>query len=147
MGAHDDKQNDLAAFTPDPLEDLTIQDALIISAVYAVQADPKKCKRIITLAQKHSLFVEKPEDTSARVNKYANLMQSGKSLKAVEAVTRDLKPEHRKQAFAFALEAALTDEVLTGKKKKTLQTLATKLALYNEFVDQKLATIQDKTGR
>ena len=74
-------------------------------------------------------------------------MQSGKSLKAVEAVTRDLKPEHRKQAFAFALEAALTDEVLTGKKKKTLQTLATKLALYNEFVDQKLATIQDKTGR
>jgi hypothetical protein len=146
MGAPEDKQDNLAAFQSGPLEDLTIQNALIISAVYAVQADPEKCKRISALAQKHSLFVEKPEDTSARVNRYANLMQGEQSLKAVEAATRDLKPEHRKQAFAFALEAALTDEVLTGKKKKTLQTLAAKLALDNEFVDQKLAAIQGKAG-
>ena len=52
MGTHDHTQNDLAAFTPDPLEDLTIQDALIISAVYAAHANVGKCKLIGTLAQK-----------------------------------------------------------------------------------------------
>jgi hypothetical protein len=147
MGAPEDKQNDLAAFAPNPLEDLTIQDGLIISAVYVVQADPEKCKRISTLAQKHPLFVEEPENTTARVNKYANLMQGGQPLKAVEAVTRELKPEHHKQAFAFAVKAALIDDILSGKMKKTLQTLATKLAIDSEFVDQKLAEIQGKPGR
>ena len=147
MDTPEDKQNNLTAFQSGPLEDLTIQDGLIISAVYAVQADTEKCNQIKDLAQKHSLFVEKPEDTSTRVNKFTNLMQGGHPLKAVEAVTRSLKPAHRKQAFEFALEAALVDGVFTQKKKKTLQSLATKLALDNEFVDQKLATIQDKSGR
>ena len=74
-------------------------------------------------------------------------MQGHQSLEAVEAVTRNLKPAHRKQAFEFALEAALADGVFTEKKKKTFLTLATKLALDNEFVDHKLATIQDKSDR
>ena len=147
MGAPEDKQNNLTAFQSGPLEDLTIQDGLIISAVYAVHADTEKCNQIKGLAQKHPLFVEKSKDTSSRVNKFTNLMQGGQSLKAVEAVTRSLKPAHRKQAFEFALEAALVDGVFTEKKKKTFLTLATKLALDNEFVDHKLATIQDKTGR
>lgn len=141
MGAHDDKQDDLAAFTPDPLEDLTIQDALIISAVYVVKADPGKCKRISTLAQKNPLFVEEPENTLARVNKFTNLMQNGKFPKALEAVTRDLKPEQRKQAFEFAIEASLAGRAPTEKKKQTLQTLADQLALGAEFVDRKLANI------
>lgn len=147
MGAPEDNQNNLTAFQSSPLEDLTIQDGLIISAVYAVHADTEKCNKIKILAQKHPSFFEKSEDTSSRVNKFTNLMQSGQSLQAVEAVTRSLKPVHRKQAFEFALEAALVDGVFTEKKKKTLQTLATKLAIDNEFVEQKLATIQDKSGR
>jgi hypothetical protein len=147
MGVPEDKQKNLTAFQSGPLEDLTIQDGLIISAVYAVHADTEKCNQIKGLAQKHPLFVEKSEDTSARVNKFTNLMQGGQSLKAVEAVTRSLKPAHRKQAFEFALEATLADGVFTEKKKKTFLTLATKLALDNEFVDHKLATIQDKSDR
>jgi hypothetical protein len=147
MGASEIKQNNSTAFQSGPLEDLTIQDGLIISAVYAVQADTEKCNQLKELAQKHPLFVEQPENTSARVNKFTNLMQGDRSLEAIEAVTRSLKPVQRKQAFEFALEAALADAVFTEKKKKILQTLATKLALDNEFVDQKLATIQDKSGR
>ena len=147
MGAPEDKQNNLTAFQSGPLEDLTIQEGLIVSAVYAVHADTEKCNKIKGLAQKHPLFVEKSEDTSSRVNKFTNLMQGSQSLKAVEAVTRSLKPAHRKQAFEFALEAALADGVFTEKKKKTLQTLASKLALDTQFVDQMLATIQDKSGR
>lgn len=139
-------KGNLTGFQSGPLEDLTIQDALIISAVYAVEADSKKCDRISALAQKHALFVEKPEDTSSRVNKFTNLMQVRQPLMAIEAAARDLKPEHRKQAFEFAVAVALADEVLTEKKKKTLQTLATKLALDNEFVDQKLANFKSKAG-
>jgi hypothetical protein len=147
MEKSNEKKDDLAAFAPDPLKDLTIQDALIISAVHAVQADPKKCERISTLAQKHPLFVEEPENTTTRVNKYVNLMQGGKSSKAVEAVTNYLNPEHRQQAFEFAAKAVVEDNELTNDKKKTLRTLAAKLALDNEFVDRKLATIQDKSFR
>lgn len=147
MGASEDKQNNSTAFQSGPLEDLTIQDGLIISAVYAVQSETEKCNQLKELAQKHPLFVEQPENTSARVNKFTNLMQGGKSLEAIEAVTRSLKPAHRKQAFEFAMEAALVDTVFTEKKKKIFQTLATKLALDTEFVDQKLAAIQDKHVR
>jgi len=145
MGTPEDMQDELAAFESGPLEDLTIQDALIISAVYAVNADVEKCKRISALAQKHPLFIEQPENTSTRVNKFANLMQGGQSLKAVEAVTRDLKPEHRKQAFEFATAAVLADSELTNEKKKILHTLATKLAIDNAFVNQKLSKNIDNT--
>ncbi len=147
MEESNEKLEDFAAFTPDPLKDLTIQDALIISAVYVVEADPEKCKQISLLAQKHPLFVEEPENTTTRVNKYVNLMQGGKSSKAVEAVTNSLNPEHRQQAFEFAAEAAVEDNELTNDRKKTLRTLAAKLALDNEFVDRKLATIQNKSVR
>jgi predicted PP-loop superfamily ATPase len=147
MGSPENKQNNSTAFQSGPLEDLTIQDGLIISAVYAVQTDTEKCNQLKEVAQKHPLFVEEPEKTSARVNKFTNLMQGGQSLKAIEAVARSLKPAHRKQAFEFALEAAMADAVLTEKKKKILQTLATKLALDNAFVEQKLAAIEDKSGR
>jgi uncharacterized tellurite resistance protein B-like protein len=140
------KQNEMASFTPDPLKDLTIQDALIISAVYAVHANERKCEQIGTLAQKHPLFVEEPENTFARVNKYTNLMQRGDSSEAVEAVTRELKPAQRKQAFEFAIEAALADEALTEKKKQTLQTLADKLHLDKEFVDRALAHMPNKNA-
>ena len=147
MGAPEDRQDEVAAFESGPLEDLTIQDGLIISAVYAVSADLEKCKGISALAQKQPLFVEQPQNTSARVNKFANLMQGGQSLKAVEAVSRELKPEHRKQAFEFATAVVLAGNEFTNEKKKILQTLATKLAIDNAFVDQTLAAIQDKSGR
>ncbi|MGD1970001.1 MAG: hypothetical protein PVG52_02720 [Desulfobacterales bacterium] len=144
MSTHNGAQNELASFTPDPLQDLTIQDAFIISAVYAVRGNEEKCEKIGSLAQKHPLFVEKQEHTAARVNKYTNLMHSENSLQAVEAVARDLKPEQRKQAFEFAIEAALADEALTEKKKQTLQTLADKLDLDRKFVGRTLANMPHK---
>ena len=145
MEDSNEKQDNALAFTPDPLEDLTIQDALIISAVHAVQADPAKCKRISRLAQRHPLFVEDPENTTARVNKYVNLMQAGETLQAVEAVTECINPEQRQQAFEFAAAAAVEEDDLTNDKKQILQELADRLALDNHFVDRKLATIQDKS--
>jgi uncharacterized membrane protein YebE (DUF533 family) len=70
-------------------------------------------------------------------------MQATQSPQAVEAIARDLKPEHRQQAFEFATEAVLADNRPTKKKKKILQALAAKLELKDEFVDQKLSKFHD----
>ena len=146
MALFEVKKKEMAAYQSSPLEDLTIQDGFIISAIYAVEADTRRCEQIKSLAQHQALFEEKPKDTSARVNKFANLMQGGNSLKAVEATARKLKPEQRKQAFEFAIQAARADGPLTEKTKHSLQTLAHKLALDQEFVDRKLATARNKNS-
>jgi hypothetical protein len=138
MAVSEGKQNEVAKFDTGPLKDLTIQDALIISALYAVEADTEKCRHIKKLAQKHPLFAEKPEDTSTRVNKFVNLMQADQPFKALEAAVRNLKPQDRKQVFEFAIEAVLAVGGQTEKKQKALKTLAANLALENEFVDRKL---------
>lgn len=44
------------------------------------------------------------------------------------------------------MEAALAGEALTEDKKKMLLTLGGKLALDTEFVDRKLASVDQKTG-
>lgn len=146
MGAREDQQDDLAAFQSGPLTDLTLQDALIICAVYAVQADPDQCDHIKALAQKHPLFAEDPEGTSGRVNKFTNLMQVRHPLEAVDAAIRDLNSKHRREAFAFAVDAALAGKPLTEDRKKLLQALATKLALDTEFVNRKLTKIKSTRG-
>ena len=56
MGASEEKHDELEAFEPAPLENLTVQDALIFSAVYSAQADSEKCEKIRALAEKHPLF-------------------------------------------------------------------------------------------
>ena len=145
MEDSNEKQDGFTVYPPAPLKVLTIKDALIVSAVHSVQADPEKCNRISRMAQKHPLFDEAPENTTTRVNKYMNLMQGGKTMQAIEAVTNYLNPEHRLQAFEFAADAALEDNELSKDKKKNLQTLAATLALDSEFVEHKLAKIQNKS--
>ena len=44
------------------------------------------------------------------------------------------------------METALAGAALTEDKKKKLRTLGEKLALDNQFVDQKLASFDQKTG-
>jgi hypothetical protein len=138
MKPYDKKRLGFAAFKPDRF---TIQDALIISALYVVQTDLKKCQQIKFLAKSHPLFDEKPKETSARVNKFTNWMQGKESLKAVEAAAHSLKPQQRRLAFEFAVAAALIDNVLTDKMKSNLHALAFELAIDDEFFRQQLTKI------
>lgn len=143
MGASEEKHDELEAFEPAPLENLTVQDALIFSAVYSAQADSEKCEKIRALAEKHPLFDEKPEDTLARVNKFTNWMQAGQDPTINEALSLlgKLKPEQRKQAFEFAIQAALMDSKLTEEKEKILRALAVKLNLDDDFINRQLANV------
>jgi hypothetical protein len=142
MGTSWEKQDELVEYQSALIEDLTIQDALIFSAVYAAQAASEKCEIIRKLARKHPLFEDKPGDTIARVNSFTNWMQGGQTPAKIETLLRDFKPEQRRQAFEFATHVILMDSELTEDKKKVLRKLATKLTLEDEFVERKLANLE-----
>ena len=47
MSLADDAKKEIAAYQSAPLEDLTVQDTLVIIAVYAAQIDPEDCRENI----------------------------------------------------------------------------------------------------
>ena len=68
----------MAAYKSGPFEDLTVQDALTIIAVFAAQMDPEKCaddvRRIGAIAENHPEFVETNRNILKRINKFVNSM-------------------------------------------------------------------------
>jgi hypothetical protein len=137
MTLSNETKNEMAAYQSGPFEDLTIQEALTIIAVYAAQMDPKKCeddvKRIVATAERFPEFVAKKESIFAFVNKFINSMQAIDSQKAVEIAADVLNTEMRKTAFKLAAEVALPDKVLTDKKKSVLDSLETKLSISSDY--------------
>ena len=133
-------KSEMAAYQSGPFEDLTIQEALTIIAVYAAQMDPKKCeddvKRIVATAERFPEFVAKKESIFSFVNKFINSMQAMDPQKAVEIASNGLTMELRKTAFKLAAEVALPDKVLTDKKKSVLDSLETKLSISSEFAQK-----------
>jgi hypothetical protein len=140
MTLSNETKNEMAAYQSGPFEDLTIQEALTIIAVYAAQIDPKKCKddveRIAATADRLPEFVAKKESITSFVNKFINSMQAMDSQKAVKIASNGLTMELRKTAFKLAAEVALPDKVLTDKKKSVLDSLETKLSISSEFAQK-----------
>jgi hypothetical protein len=137
MTLSNETKAEMAAYHSGPFEDLTIQEALTIIAVYAAQMDPKKCeddvKRIVATAERLPEFVAKKESIFSFVNKFINSMQTIDSQKAVEIAANGLTTELRKTAFKLAAEVALPDKVLTDKKKLVLDSLETKLSINSDY--------------
>jgi len=140
MTVSNETKKGMAAYQSGPFEDLTIQEALIIIAVYAAQMDPEKCeddvKRVVANAERLPEFVAKKESIFSFVNKFVNSMQAIDSLKAVEIAANGLTTELRKTAFKLAAEVALPNKVLTNKKKSVLDSLETKLSISKEFAQK-----------
>lgn len=146
MSLADDAKKEMAAYQSGPLEDLTVQDALTIIAVYAAQIDPEDCiediKRIEGVLEKCEFCVEKKEGIFSRINKFANAMQAIDPLKVVEIAATILKPELKEIAFELAAEVAMQDNVITDEKKEALDTLAACLSLDNEFVKKTIENLR-----
>jgi hypothetical protein len=140
MTLSNETKKEMAAYQSGPFEDLTIQEALTIIAVYAAQIDPKKCKddviRIAATVDRLPEFVAKKESITSFVNKFINSMQAMDSQKAVEIASNELTTELRKTAFKLAAEVALPDKVLTDEKKSVLDSLETKLSVSSEFAQK-----------
>ena len=140
MTLSNETKKGMAAYQSGPFENLTIQEALTVIAVYAAQIDPEKCeddvKRIVTTAERLPEFVAKKESIFSFVNKFVNSMQAIDSLKAVEIAANGLTTELRKTAFKLAAEVALPDKILTDKKKSVLDSLETELRISSEFAQK-----------
>ena len=145
MTLSNETKNEMAAYHSGPFEDLTIQEALTIIAVYSAQMNPKKCeddvKRIVATAERLPEFVAKKEGITSFVNKFINSMQAIDSQKAVEIAANGLTTKLRKTAFELAAEVALPDKVLTDKKKSVLDSLETKLSISSEFAKKTIEKI------
>ena len=140
MTLSNETKKGMAGYQSGPFEDLTMQEALTIIAVYAAQIDPEKCqddvKRIVATAERFPEFVAKKESIFSFVNKFINSMQAIDSQKAVEIAANGLTTEMRKSAFKLAAEVALPDKVLTDEKKSLLDSLETKLSISSEFAQK-----------
>ena len=140
MTLSNETKKGMAGYQSGPFEDLTMQEALTIIAVYAAQIDPEKCqddvKRIVATAERFPEFVAKKESIFSFVNKFINSMQAIDSQKAVEIAANGLTTELRKTAFKLAVEVALPDKVLTDKKKSVLDSLESKLSISSEFAQK-----------
>jgi hypothetical protein len=127
-----EKEND--AYITRPIEDLTINDALILIAVCASkeQTNPDDsqsddAKRIIALAQDHPLFFDISDSIEPSVNKFMNMIEHTYTVKYVMAAAKTLKLGYKETAFSWAAMILMPDGVLTEERKNILDRYATVL--------------------
>jgi hypothetical protein len=117
-----------------PWENLSLQDALIIIAMHAIQLDPaakedKKVKRIAALAKEHPLFSEKSADIVARIRRLAKSTDMANLPQAVDQAAKSLTLKLRQTAFEWAAELAVDSGSLPEEKQKIVEQLRTKLSI------------------
>ena len=146
MDKTDTLDKEMAAYQAGPFDDVKIQEALTIIAVYAAQMDYQNCeadvKRIEAILESHHLFVARKKEIFAMINKFVNEMKLSGSQKAIEFATDTLTPEQRKIGFELAVEVALPDKSLTAEKEKMLDALKNRLSISKDFVEH---TIRNQT--
>jgi hypothetical protein len=140
MATNDTLDKELAAYQSGPFEDVKLQEALTIIAVYAAQMDYQHCeadvKRIEAILERHPLFVARRKEIFSLINKYVNEMEVGDPYKALKIAADALAPEHKKAAFELAAEVALPNKKLTDKKRKMFDTLKDRLPISNEVAEE-----------
>ncbi len=117
-------------------DNLTVQDAFTINALYATQLEPGDWKedldRILIFLRKDPIFEEDYSHTLNRLNKFANSMKEVNPSIALERAAKVLTPEMRQKSFMLAAQIGnATQEMRT---KKILQNLASKLKIEKETI-------------
>lgn len=134
------KEREPAAYQPGPFDDVQLQEALIIIAIYAARMDYKNCKadvkRVEEILGNHALFVARKKEIFALINKYVNEMKAGDPDNALAVAVATLATEQKKTAFQLAVDVAVKDKNLTRDKKKTLDTIKVRLSVSDKFAQQ-----------
>jgi hypothetical protein len=141
MRSSETSEKEAAVYKMTTFENLNVQEALTIIAIFAAQMVPDHCeedvRRIADIAENHPEFVETKENILKRINKFVNpMLTAGDQIKAVEIASDVLTPELRKTAFELAVAVALPDKVLTDERKAVLDKLETKLLVDSEFAQK-----------
>jgi len=139
MAKTDTLDKEMASYQAGPFDDVKIQEALTIIAVYAAQMDYQNCeadvKRIEAILESHHLFVARQKEIFSLINKYVNEMEVRDPHKVMELAADALTPEQKKTAFELAVEVALPDKI-TAEKRKMLDTLKDRLSISTDFVEK-----------
>ena len=119
-------------------DNLTVQDAFTIIALYTAQLDTKDCQEEIVnisdILNGDALFSEKYTETRGRVNKFQNSMEKVTPLHAIEKATQVLTPDLRQKAFMLA--ASISKATQDIRTTKILESLASKLLIEKEMVQK-----------
>jgi hypothetical protein len=146
MAETDTLDKEMAAYQAGPLDDIKVQEALTIIAVYAAQMNYQNCeadvKRIEAILEPHDLFVARKKEIFSLINKFVNEMEVRDPHKALELAAKALTPNQKKTAFELAVKVALPDKNLTAEKRKMLDTLKDRLSISTDFVEK---TIRNQT--
>ena len=120
-------------------DNLTVQDAFTIIALYAAQIEIGDYKEdlaelIMTFLSKDAFFNEDPSYTIARINKFANSMGEVNPLNAIDRAANVLSPELRKKSFELAARIGKATQEL--RIRNILAILSSKLLIDEEIADK-----------
>ena len=140
MAMFDKGANEMAAYQTGPFEDLNVQEALTIIAVYAARMDYQNCKadvkRLAEILERHPMFVARKNEIFSLINKYVNAMKAGDADKALNTAADALTQVQKNIAFELAVEVARPEKELTADEKKMFDTLQARLAVDEEFAEK-----------
>ena len=140
MKRTDTEEKKPAAYQAGPFDEVRIQEALTIIAIYAAKMDYEnskaEVKHIEEILENHPLFAARRKEIFALINKYANEMKARDPDKALAVAIAALTPEQKKIAFELAVDVALQVKNLADYKEKALDTIKSRLAVSNEFAQQ-----------
>jgi hypothetical protein len=126
-------------------DDLSVQDAFTIIALYGARLDPEDCQedvsKITVFLNDYPIFNEKSSDTLTRINKFVNAMEQVRSLDAVKTAAKVLTPELRRKAFMLASEIGMSLKESNIETVEILKKLASKLSIDAKIVNQTINSI------
>ena len=128
-------------------DNLTVQDAFTIIALYAARLDindgeKELAKLIMTFLSKDVLFDEDKSSTIDRINKFTNSMAEVNPLNAVERAAKVLTPELRQMSFRIAAQVSKAAQEI--RTTKILERLASKLTIEKAMVERTINSIITK---
>ena len=122
MAIIDKEKKEMAAYLSGPFDDLKVQEALTIIAVYAARMDYQNCEadvgRLAAILEHHPLFVARKYEIISLINKFVNAMKAGDPDKALDAAADALTSEQKNTAFELAVEAVRPEKELAEDKKR-----------------------------
>jgi hypothetical protein len=140
-------EREMKVFQTGLFDNLTVQDAFTISALYAAQlytGDDKEdlAELIMSFLSKDAFFNEDHSYTIARINKFANSLGEVNPVHAIERAAEVLSPELRQKSFALAARIGKAAQEM--RTRQTLARLSSKLSIDKNFADETIAHIFEK---
>jgi hypothetical protein len=128
-----ESQEKAAALEMGPWRKLSLQDAIIVIAIYAARIDPDQSgaqiERIAAIAQCYQICIEHKAGIITRINQFVNALRCVDPQQAFARAARALNVEMRRTALQLAANVVAADKTLAANKDAILDDVAGRLAI------------------